>query len=67
MYPFQNILTDVPKNKSRLNNQGDADYLRYRGMQEFDQGMQHLEEIYGVCCAFCPIYLSLFLTANTYM
>ncbi|CAK7343392.1 unnamed protein product [Dovyalis caffra] len=26
---------------------GDADYLRYRGMQEFDQAMQHLEEIYG--------------------
>ncbi|KAJ8483724.1 hypothetical protein OPV22_016209 [Ensete ventricosum] len=23
---------------------GDADYLRYRGMQEFDQAMQHLEE-----------------------
>ncbi|KAK8705191.1 hypothetical protein V6N13_048797 [Hibiscus sabdariffa] len=26
---------------------GDADYLRYRGMQEFDQAMQHLEEKYG--------------------
>ncbi|KAF5747820.1 Starch branching enzyme 2.1 isoform 1 [Tripterygium wilfordii] len=26
---------------------GDADYLRYRGMQEFDQAMQHLEETYG--------------------
>ncbi|KAK6942641.1 Glycosyl hydrolase, family 13, catalytic domain [Dillenia turbinata] len=26
---------------------GDADYLRYRGMQEFDQAMQHLEEAYG--------------------
>ncbi|CAA0818856.1 1-4-alpha-glucan-branching enzyme 2-2-chloroplastic/amyloplastic [Striga hermonthica] len=26
---------------------GDADYLRYRGMQEFDQAMQHLEEQYG--------------------
>ncbi|THU50859.1 hypothetical protein C4D60_Mb06t24770 [Musa balbisiana] len=26
---------------------GDADYLRYRGMQEFDQAMQHLEEEYG--------------------
>ncbi|PAN37975.1 hypothetical protein PAHAL_7G138000 [Panicum hallii] len=25
---------------------GDADYLRYRGMQEFDQAMQHLEEKY---------------------
>ncbi|ERN13141.1 1,4-alpha-glucan-branching enzyme 2-2, chloroplastic/amyloplastic isoform X1 [Amborella trichopoda] len=25
---------------------GDADYLRYRGMQEFDQAMQHLEEAY---------------------
>uniref|UniRef100_A0A5B6ZJQ5 1,4-alpha-glucan branching enzyme n=1 Tax=Davidia involucrata TaxID=16924 RepID=A0A5B6ZJQ5_DAVIN len=25
---------------------GDAAYLRYRGMQEFDQAMQHLEEIY---------------------
>ncbi|GMP50010.1 hypothetical protein CsSME_00016796 [Camellia sinensis var. sinensis] len=28
---------------------GDADYLRYHGMQEFDQAMQHLEEAYGVC------------------
>ncbi|KAH9674779.1 SBE2.2 [Citrus sinensis] len=27
--------------------QGDADYLRYRGMQEFDRAMQHLEEKYG--------------------
>ncbi|KAJ6922746.1 hypothetical protein NC652_016408 [Populus alba x Populus x berolinensis] len=26
---------------------GDADYLRYHGMQEFDRAMQHLEEIYG--------------------
>ncbi|KAL7170397.1 hypothetical protein ACSBR2_035296 [Camellia fascicularis] len=26
---------------------GDADYLRYRGMQEFDQVMQHLEEATG--------------------
>ncbi|CAA6660717.1 unnamed protein product [Spirodela intermedia] len=26
---------------------GDADYLRFRGMQEFDGGMQHLEEKYG--------------------
>ncbi|OAY64393.1 1,4-alpha-glucan-branching enzyme 1, chloroplastic/amyloplastic [Ananas comosus] len=26
---------------------GDADYLRYRGMQEFDRAMQHLEEKYG--------------------
>ncbi|CAL9192870.1 1,4-alpha-glucan-branching enzyme 2-2, chloroplastic/amyloplastic-like [Musa acuminata AAA Group] len=26
---------------------GDAEYLRYRGMQEFDQAMQHLEEEYG--------------------
>ncbi|KAG2571948.1 1,4-alpha-glucan-branching enzyme 2, chloroplastic/amyloplastic-like [Panicum virgatum] len=25
---------------------GDADYLRYHGMQEFDQAMQHLEEKY---------------------
>nr|CAB3446751.1 unnamed protein product [Digitaria exilis] len=28
---------------------GDADYLRYHGMQEFDQAMQHLEAKYGVC------------------
>jgi hypothetical protein len=28
--------------------QGDAEYLRYHGMQEFDRAMQHLEEIYGV-------------------
>ncbi|XP_057534587.1 1,4-alpha-glucan-branching enzyme 2-2, chloroplastic/amyloplastic-like [Amaranthus tricolor] len=26
---------------------GDADYLRYRGLQEFDQAMQHLEENFG--------------------
>ncbi|XP_062117534.1 1,4-alpha-glucan-branching enzyme 2-2, chloroplastic/amyloplastic-like [Humulus lupulus] len=26
---------------------GDADYLRYHGMQEFDQAMQHLEDAYG--------------------
>uniref|UniRef100_A0A0E0K0K5 1,4-alpha-glucan branching enzyme n=1 Tax=Oryza punctata TaxID=4537 RepID=A0A0E0K0K5_ORYPU len=26
---------------------GDADYLRYRGMQEFDRAMQSLEEKYG--------------------
>lgn len=26
---------------------GDADYLRYNGMQEFDRAMQHLEEEYG--------------------
>ncbi|XP_054801932.1 1,4-alpha-glucan-branching enzyme 1, chloroplastic/amyloplastic-like isoform X1 [Prosopis cineraria] len=31
----------------RLFNLGDADYLRYRGMQEFDQAMQHLEERYN--------------------
>nr|ANC33494.1 SBE [Colocasia esculenta] len=30
---------------------GDADYLRYRGMQEFDQAMQHLEEKYGFMTA----------------
>jgi predicted 3-demethylubiquinone-9 3-methyltransferase (glyoxalase superfamily) len=29
-------------------NQGDAEYLRYHGMQEFDRAMQHLEERYGV-------------------
>ena len=28
--------------------QGDAEYLRYHGMQEFDRAMQHLEETYGV-------------------
>ncbi|KAH9616881.1 hypothetical protein KSS87_007029 [Heliosperma pusillum] len=27
--------------------QGDADYLRYHGLQEFDQAMQHLEGTYG--------------------
>nr|QNR00776.1 starch branching enzyme [Canna indica] len=31
----------------RMFDLGDADYLRYRGMQEFDQAMQHLEEKYG--------------------
>lgn len=38
--------------------QGDADYLRYRGMQEFDQAMQHLEEKYGVCIP-CTEFLAL--------
>lgn len=35
-----------------LLNQGDAEYLRYHGMQEFDQAMQHLEESYGVSLHF---------------
>ncbi|KAG6514530.1 1,4-alpha-glucan-branching enzyme 1, chloroplastic/amyloplastic-like [Zingiber officinale] len=30
----------------RMFDLGDAEYLRYRGMQEFDQAMQHLEEKY---------------------
>ncbi|KAA0043906.1 1,4-alpha-glucan-branching enzyme 2-2 [Cucumis melo var. makuwa] len=30
---------------------GDADYLRYRGMQEFDRAMQHLEESFGFMTA----------------
>lgn len=33
------------------NIQGDADYLRYHGLQEFDVAMQHLEGTYGVCNA----------------
>ncbi|KAL8125642.1 hypothetical protein AgCh_013052 [Apium graveolens] len=28
---------------------GDADYLRYHGLQEFDVAMQHLEGTHGVC------------------
>ncbi|XP_071908402.1 1,4-alpha-glucan-branching enzyme 1, chloroplastic/amyloplastic-like [Coffea arabica] len=53
---FDNRLPDgkvVPGNNNSFDkcrrrfDLGDADYLRYRGMQEFDQGMQHLEEIYG--------------------
>ena len=39
---------------SVLLNQGDADYLRYQGMQEFDQAMQHLEEKFGVSLHFLP-------------
>jgi len=35
--------------------QGDADYLRYRGMQEFDQAMQHLEGKYEVCHWFISV------------
>jgi 1,4-alpha-glucan branching enzyme len=31
-----------------IHTQGDAEFLRYRGMQEFDQAMQHLEETHGV-------------------
>lgn len=38
--------------------QGDADYLRYHGMQEFDRAMQHLEEKYGVCIAFYCTYVT---------
>ncbi|XP_034694884.1 1,4-alpha-glucan-branching enzyme 1, chloroplastic/amyloplastic-like isoform X4 [Vitis riparia] len=37
---------------------GDAEFLRYRGLQEFDQAMQHLEEKYGVCI-MCTKYLVL--------
>ncbi|XP_027072580.1 1,4-alpha-glucan-branching enzyme 1, chloroplastic/amyloplastic-like isoform X3 [Coffea arabica] len=53
---FDNRLPDgkvVPGNNNSFDkcrrrfDLGDAGYLRYRGMQEFDQGMQHLEEIYG--------------------
>ncbi|KAJ4753330.1 hypothetical protein LUZ62_087735 [Rhynchospora pubera] len=35
---------------------GDADYLRYRGMQEFDQAMHHLEGKYGFMTS--PQYVS---------
>nr|XP_009594938.1 1,4-alpha-glucan-branching enzyme 1, chloroplastic/amyloplastic isoform X2 [Nicotiana tomentosiformis]XP_009594940.1 1,4-alpha-glucan-branching enzyme 1, chloroplastic/amyloplastic isoform X2 [Nicotiana tomentosiformis]XP_009594941.1 1,4-alpha-glucan-branching enzyme 1, chloroplastic/amyloplastic isoform X2 [Nicotiana tomentosiformis]XP_033510735.1 1,4-alpha-glucan-branching enzyme 1, chloroplastic/amyloplastic isoform X2 [Nicotiana tomentosiformis] len=34
---------------------GDADYLRYHGLQEFDQAMQHLEERYEVCVYIVPL------------
>lgn len=48
-----------------LSLQGDADYLRYRGMQEFDQAMQHLEEKYGVCVAFGTSSLAVFFLTFT--
>lgn len=35
--------------------QGDAKYLRYHGMQEFDRAMHHLEETYGVSFIFADI------------
>lgn len=28
--------------------QGDAEYLRYHRLQEFDRAMHHVEETYGV-------------------
>lgn len=43
--------------------QGDADYLRYRGLQEFDQAMQHLEDKYGVCL-MCTKYRILLYSYN---
>lgn len=40
--------------------QGDAEYLRYHGMQEFDRAMQHLEDTYGVSylCRDIKLYFS---------
>lgn len=46
--PFLAILSLKFESLSLLDIQGDADYLRYRGLQEFDQAMQHLEEKYEV-------------------
>lgn len=51
--------------------QGDADYLRYHGLQEFDQAMQHLEEIYVVSTItiifiFLPVSIAeVFLVSNS--
>ncbi|KAG0490708.1 hypothetical protein HPP92_007571 [Vanilla planifolia] len=44
MIPGNNYSYDKCRRRFDL---GDADYLRYKGMQEFDQAMQHLEEKYG--------------------
>ncbi|KAK6139989.1 hypothetical protein DH2020_026263 [Rehmannia glutinosa] len=38
--------------ESESGSEGDAEYLRYHGLQEFDRAMQHLEEKYGVCISF---------------
>uniref|UniRef100_A0A2N9G2W4 Alpha-amylase/branching enzyme C-terminal all beta domain-containing protein n=1 Tax=Fagus sylvatica TaxID=28930 RepID=A0A2N9G2W4_FAGSY len=42
--PGNNLSYDKCRRRFDL---GDAEYLRYHGMQEFDRGMQHLEETYG--------------------
>ncbi|XP_020586593.1 1,4-alpha-glucan-branching enzyme 1, chloroplastic/amyloplastic-like isoform X2 [Phalaenopsis equestris] len=44
MIPGNNYSYDKCRRRFDL---GDADYLRYHGMQEFDQSMQHLEEKYS--------------------
>lgn len=46
-------------NNHYLYAQGDADYLRYRGLQEFDRAMHHLEESHNVCefvCKFSSLF-----------
>ncbi|KAF3320765.1 1,4-alpha-glucan-branching enzyme 1 [Carex littledalei] len=42
--PGNNLSYDKCRRRFDL---GDADFLRYHGLQEFDQAMQHLEEKYG--------------------
>ncbi|GMY25141.1 1,4-alpha-glucan-branching enzyme 2-2, chloroplastic/amyloplastic-like isoform X2 [Fagus crenata] len=42
--PGNNLSYDKCRRRFDL---GDAEYLRYHGMQEFDRAMQHLEETYG--------------------
>lgn len=49
-----------------INVQGDAEYLRYHGMQEFDRAMQHLEESYGVSLSFAIMRFLLF-AADAYI
>lgn len=48
--------------------QGDAEYLRYHGLQEFDRAMQHLEEKYGVCiyCTKFKLILFSYMYRNNY-
>ena len=44
--------------------QGDAEYLRYHFMQEFDRAMQHLEEAFGV--SFLSFIKLMFFNIETF-
>lgn len=44
--------------------QGDAEYLRYHGLQEFDRAMQHLEERFGVSLHIFPASVPLLFSMS---
>lgn len=52
-----NSSVSIFESLSLLDIQGDADYLRYRGLQEFDRAMQYIEERYEVCVYIVPAFL----------